>query len=256
MSPSEDFSSENKTEEITAEESAVNEGTVEENAVEESAVDENASGDKKFDIIKLKLKEKGKAAFDFTAKAGELFFSALVKLATLLFHGILHIIAAILRGFDRIKKYLVRFFKRIWEIISSPFIRHYKAFKVGSAEISRKKRENGEKTGFRAFAKFFGKAIFGKRGLAVTLFNYALPVISCVFLVNIISYATSMTYALKLTVNGNFVGYITDETVYTDAEQMLQDRINYTGATTDVVTFTPAYEVDMVGYGPNASASR
>lgn len=258
MSPSEDFSSENKTEEITVDENNVDENNADENnvdesSVEENAVDESASGDKKSDIIKLKLEEKGKAAFDFTAKAGELFFSALVKLATLLFHGILHIIAAILRGFDRIKKYLVRFFKRIWEIISSPFIRHYKAFKVGSAEISRKNRENGEKTGFRAFAKFFGKAIFGKRGLAVTLFNYALPVISCVFLVNIISYATSMTYALKLTVNGNFVGYIADETVYTDAEQMLQDRINYTGATTDVVTFTPAYEVDMVGYGSTLS---
>lgn len=273
MNPSEDISSENKIEDNIAEENAVEEKTaVDENSAEESVSDENAAeesaagensaveesavdegGEKKSDIVIAKLKEKGRAAFDFTAKAGELFFRALVKLGTLFVHGILHIIAAILRGFGRIKKYLVRFFKRIWEVVSSPFIRHYKAFKVGSSEISRKKRENGEKTGFRAFARFFGKAIFGKRGLAVTLFNYALPVISCVFLVNIISYATSMTYALKLTVNGNFVGYITDETVYTDAEQMLQDRINYTGATTDVVTFTPAYEVDMVGYGSTLS---
>lgn len=218
-------------------------------------IDENAVEQKTADNIseKPKKNEIGKAVYDFISKSGELFFSALVKLGTLFVHGILHIIAAILRGFDRIKKYLVRFFKRVWEIISAPFIRYYKAFKVGSAEISRKNREEGRKTSFGAFARFFGKAIFGKRGLAVTLFNYALPIVSCVFLVNIIAYATSMTYALKLTVNGNFVGYIADETVYSDAEQMLQDRINYTGTSTDVVTFTPAYEVDMVGYGSTLS---
>ena len=258
LNPSEDISSENKIEDNIVEENAAEVNAADENAAEVNAADENAAEEvaaeeKKSDIFIAKLKEKGRAAFDFTAKAGELFFRAFIKLGTLFVHGILHIIAAILRGFDRIKKYLVRFFKGIWTFVSSPFIRHYKAFKVGSSEISRKKRENGEKTGFRAFARFFGKAIFGKRGLAVTLFNYALPVISCVFLVNIISYATSMTYALKLTVNGNFVGYITDETVYTDAEQMLQDRINYTGATTDVVMFTPAYEVDMVGYSATLS---
>lgn len=218
-------------------------------------IDENAKEQNSAENItkKSKLRENGKAAYDFISKCGELFFSALVKLATLVFHGILHIIAAILRGFDRIKKHLVRFFRKVWEVISAPFIRYFKAFKVGSAEISRKNRAEGKKASFGAFVRFFGKAIFGKRGLAVTLFNYALPVISCVFLVNIIAYATSMTYALKLTVNGNFVGYIADETVFSDAEQMLQDRINYTGAATDVVTFTPAYEVDMVGYGSTLS---
>lgn len=220
------------------------------NLIDENAKEHNSTENI---TIKSKLRKNGKAAYKSISKCGELFFSALVKLATLVFHGILHIIAAILRGFDRIKKHLVRFFRKVWEVISAPFIRYYKAFKVGSAEISRKNRDEGKKASFGAFVRFFGKAIFGKRGLAVTLFNYALPVISCVFLVNIIAYATSMTYALKLTVNGNFVGYIADETVYTDAEQMLQDRINYTGASTDVVTFTPAYEVDMVGYGSTLS---
>lgn len=220
------------------------------NLIDENAKEQNSAENI---TIKSKLRENGKAVYNAISKCGELFFSALVKLATLVFHGILHIIAAILRGFDRIKKHLVRFFRKVWDVISAPFIRYYKAFKVGSAEISRKNRDEGKKASLGAFVRFFGKAIFGKRGLAVTLFNYALPVISCVFLVNIIAYATSMTYALKLTVNGNFVGYIADETVYTDAEQMLQDRINYTGASTDVVTFTPAYEVDMVGYGSTLS---
>ena len=191
--------------------------------------------------------------YDFISDAGEMFFMALMKLVTLFVHGILYCIAAFLRGFDRIKKYLVRFFKKVWSVISAPFLRYYKAFKVGSAELSRKKRESGSKASFGAFMRFLGRAIFGKRGLAVTLFNYALPVVSCIFLFNIITYATNQTYAIKLTVNGNFVGYIDDETVYTDAEQMLQERINYTGATTDVVTFTHTFEVDMVGYGSTLS---
>lgn len=195
----------------------------------------------------------GDKVYNFISAAGEMFFMALMKLVTLFVHGILYIIAAILRGFDRVKKHLVRFFKKVWSVISAPFVRYIKAFKVGSAEISRKNREDGSKRSFGAFMRFLGRAIFGKRGLAVTLFNYALPVVSCIFLFNIITYATSQTYALKLTVNGNFVGYVEDETVYTDAEQMLQERINYTGASTDVVTFTHTFEVDMVGYGSTLS---
>ena len=195
----------------------------------------------------------GNKLYNFISAAGEMLFLALMKLVTLFVHGILYIIAAILRCFDRVKKHLVRFFKKVWSVISAPFVRYIKAFKVGSAEISRKKREDGSKASFGAFMRFLGRAIFGKRGLAVTLFNYALPVVSCIFLFNIITYATSQTYALKLTVNGNFVGYVDDETVYTDAEQMLQERINYTGASTDVVTFTHTFEVDMVGYGSTLS---
>lgn len=202
---------------------------------------------------KSKIREFGNKLYDFISKAGEMFFLALMKLVTLFVHGILYCIAAFLRGFDRVKKYLVRFFKSVWKVISAPFVRYFKAFKVGSAELSREKRENGAKASFGAFVKFIGRAIFGKRGLAVTLFNYALPVVSCIFLFNIISYATNQTYAIKLTVNGNFVGYIDDETVYSDAEQMLQERINYTGASTDVVTFTNTFEVDMVGYGSTLS---
>lgn len=202
---------------------------------------------------KISIKDIKNKIYDFISNAGELFFLALMKLVTLFVHGILYCIAAFLRGFDRIKKHLVRFFKKVWSVISAPFVRYIKAFKVGSAEISREKRESGSKASFGAFMRFLGRAIFGKRGLAVTLFNYALPVVSCIFLFNIISYATNQTYAIKLTVNGNFVGYIDDETVYTDAEQMLQERINYTGATTDVVTFTHTFEVDMVGYGSTLS---
>ena len=202
---------------------------------------------------KVEKKDLKTRIYDFISDAGELLFLALMKLVTLFVHGILHIIAAILRGFDRVKKYLVRFFKKVGSVISAPFVRYYKAFKVGSSEISRKKRENGSKSSFGAFMRFLGRAIFGKRGLAVTIFNYALPVVSCIFLFNIISYATNQTYAIKLTVNGSFVGYIDDETVYTDAEQMLQERINYTGATTDVVTFTHTFEVDLVGYGSTLS---
>lgn len=213
-------------------------------------LDENAekSAENKISFRDIKTK-----IYDFISDMGEMFFMALMKLVTLFVHGILYIIAAFLRGFDRVKKHLVRFFKKVWSVISAPFVRYIKAFRVGSAELSREKREGVSKSSFGAFMRFLGRAIFGKRGLAVTLFNYALPVVSCIFLFNIITYATNQTYAIKLTVNGNFVGYIDDETVYSDAEQMLQERINYTGASTDVVTFTHTFEVDMVGYGSTLS---
>ncbi len=216
------------------------------NSSAENKISDGKSGEETENDFKVK-------AYNFISLCGEQFFMAFMKLVTLFVHGILYIIAAILRGFDRIKGHLKRFVKKISDVISAPFVRYRKAFRLKRAEISHEKSENGSKAGFAATAKAVKNAVFGKRGVAVTLFNYALPIVCCVFLFNVVAYATSRTYAIKLTVNGNFLGYISDETIYTDAEQMLQERINYTGASTNVVSFLPSFEVDMVGYGTTLS---
>ncbi len=161
---------------------------------------------------------------------------------------ILYSIAALLRGLDKLKRLFAKLFGKLAAVFSAPINRYKMAIRLSRNNIRRKSEDEGTAAGFAAGLRTAGRLLFGKRGIFVTIFNYALPVLSCVFLFNIIAYASSQTYALKLSVNGEFIGYISDEAVYTNAEQMVQKRINYTGASTDVVTFSPAYEVEMVGY--------
>ncbi|MDE7230231.1 MAG: peptidoglycan DD-metalloendopeptidase family protein [Oscillospiraceae bacterium] len=187
--------------------------------------------------------------FGTTAKCGELLFDALKTLAKYFAYGILWLIAAFLRGWARVSKQFKKLFKKAAEVVAMPFKRYKMALKMDGAEISKAKREKGALGGAAAGAKVAGRVIFGKRGLIVSIANWVLPVVSCIFLFNIISYANSQTYALKLTVNGDFIGYINDETVFTSAEKMVQKRINYTGSRTEIITFEPSYEVQSIGYG-------
>lgn len=187
--------------------------------------------------------------FDAVSSMGELFFAALLSILTLIAHSILWLIAAFLRGYDRIKAPLKRILRNTGSFFASPFIRYRKAMKMGSAEIAKSRREKGALGAVLAWFRVTGRLIFGKRGWAVTIVNWALPVVSCVFLFNIVTYANNQQYALKLIVNGDFLGFIDSETVFTDAEKMVQKRINYTGSSTEIITFEPSYEVDLIGTG-------
>ncbi|MDE7230232.1 MAG: peptidoglycan DD-metalloendopeptidase family protein [Oscillospiraceae bacterium] len=187
--------------------------------------------------------------FGATAKYGELLFDALKTLAKYFAYGILWLIAAFLRGWARVSKWFKKQFKRVTEVCSMPFKRYKRALKMDGAEISKAKREKGVIGGAAAGVKVAGRVLFGKRGVIISVANWVLPVVSCIFLFNIISYANSQTYALKLTVNGDFIGYISDETIFTSAEKMVQKRINYTGSNTEIIVFEPSYEIGSIGYG-------
>ncbi len=137
--------------------------------------------------------------------------------------------------------------KKLGKSIAHPFVRWQKAMKLSFSEVGKIRREKGRLAAAAAILKMLGRALFGKRGLAYSLFNYALPIICVAVFLNIVSYANSMTYSLKLTVNGDFVGYVANETVFTEAERIVQQRINYMDTNTEIVTFTPAYQLEMTG---------
>lgn len=138
--------------------------------------------------------------------------------------------------------------RRAGRRLASPFVRYSKALRMGRNDI-RKAREKGVLPACSAGAKMTGRMLLGKRGLIVSIFNWVLPVVCSVFLFSVVSYANSMTYALKLSVNGEFVGYVTDESVFTDAEKIVQQRITYLDSNTEMFTFDSSYTVEMVGYG-------
>lgn len=191
-----------------------------------------------------------KSLYTLMSQLGEYFthvFFISIKFIGLCF---LYLIATIYKGLTYLKEPFETFVSRIAEVVSSPFKRLRKARKLGAAEITAARKEKGAWGAFAARMKVAGRTVMGKRGLLATAVNWGLPVVCCVFLINIISYANSQNYAVKLTVNGDFVAYINDETTFIEAEKMVQSRINYTGSTTEVITFEPSYEVELIGSSP------
>lgn len=184
------------------------------------------------------------------SELGEYFVGVFIKIVKFIGLCFLYLIAAIYRGLMRIKKPFMSLVKNIADTISEPFRRHRKARRLRTSEITRARREKGMWGGVAARMKVTRRTVFGKRGLLATLVNWGLPVASCIFFFNVVSYANSQNYALKLTVNGDFVGYINDEHAFTEAEKMVQSRINYTGSSTEVISFDASYEVENVGSSP------
>lgn len=181
--------------------------------------------------------------FKTVSLIGELLFKAAKSVVWTVVYSILWLIAAFLRGWE----YVARFFKKIAPKLAAPFLRYIKAFKMNRAEIAAAKSKNGFWGAAKATFRVTKRMVFGKRGILVTAANWILPILSCIFLFKVVAYANSQTFALKLTVNGDFVGYIEDETVFTSAENMVQKRINYSGSSTEVISFSPTYEVDTIG---------
>jgi murein DD-endopeptidase MepM/ murein hydrolase activator NlpD len=141
--------------------------------------------------------------------------------------------------------------------IFSPFLKFGIAFTAMRRETKAANREHGMKGALPVFFRYVVAFIFGRRsgGAVTTAFNYIIPVISVVFLVNVISYASALEYAVRLEVNGTFVGYIENERVYAEAEKIFEQRVNYYGSTI-MAEFTPRFTIEKLGYSNLLSASQ
>ena len=190
----------------------------------------------------------GLSVFSRIESAGEYLFTVFMVMLAAIGGALSRFLTAVGRKLAWAGGKLLILLKRLGGRIAEPFKRYIKVFRIGNGEV-RRAREKGVLPACAASTRMTGRILFGKRGLIVTLCNWALPVISCVFLFSVVSYANSMTYALRLSVNGDFMGYVTDESVFNDAEKIVQQRITYLDSNTEMFTFDSSYEVEMVGYG-------
>lgn len=149
---------------------------------------------------------------------------------------------------DRFRKWLMTWLKRFGLFICRPFISLIRYIMLSVREAKAEKKKIQKKSGILSSVSFIGKLLFGKKGIAVLIFNFIIPAISVFFLFSVITYASSINYAVKLTVNGKFLGYIENEQVFLDAKEVLQDRINYLGGNVDIEA-VPSYSVEQIGYG-------
>ena len=144
--------------------------------------------------------------------------------------------------------FLWRGLKKAGAFVAAPFQRYGKAIRIGGREITGAFEEKGFLAALGRGVIVVGRILFGKRGVAVTLCNYILPIASFFFLFNFITYANNTTYALALMVNGDLIGYINDENTFTEAEKIVQQRINYMDNSHNAVSFEASYQLERVGY--------
>ena len=60
-----------------------------------------------------------------------------------------------------------------------------------------------------------------------TLLNYLAPAVGVVLLCLTVQYFSGLTIAVSVSLDGNHIGYVSDETVYNQAAKMFQQRIVY-----------------------------
>ncbi|MBR5088651.1 MAG: hypothetical protein IK093_04420, partial [Ruminiclostridium sp.] len=134
-------------------------------------------------------------------------------------------------------------------LLISPVVKVIHALRRARRDI----RENRETKGFGAAMKIalthLGGFVFGSTGVAVTIFNIAAPLVCIIFLFSIVSYASDLNYCVKLTVNDKLLGYVENEQVFYDADEILKDRINYLGSDENI-HLEPAFSIELAGNSP------
>ncbi len=146
---------------------------------------------------------------------------------------------------NSLRKKLFIKLKYLLIILVSPFLKIIHALQRAGKDISEDMRKYGFGSAVLKSVSHFGRFMFGKSGVAVTIFNVVAPIVCVIFCFNVVSFAVGLDYGVKLTVNGKLVGYIENEQVFYDADKILKDRINYLGSDENI-KITPEFSIELL----------
>jgi len=93
-----------------------------------------------------------------------------------------------------------------------------------SGAISALRKESGKST-VRAAAEVGARGFAKHRTFLAGAANYCMPVISLVILAVVAAHVFGQTYVLAVDYNGQTIGYVTEESTYTDATEMVGQRV-------------------------------
>ena len=114
------------------------------------------------------------------------------------------------------------------------------------ADIRAKSDDSGISENMRLTAGMLREHRKSHRNFFVSVCNVLLPLICIGVLVSVAVSLSSSTYALEVSYNGKVLGYISDESVYNSAVQMLRQRIPDSSEEYKS-TLTPTYSMAAVG---------
>lgn len=129
----------------------------------------------------------------------------------------------------------IKFFNRVTESTKLR-IRKYMAATLDETAFFRREIRSAGKSIRKAFrhplsfpsvlAHYIRKALLRHRELLRTAANIALPAAALVVFVLTINYWNSVTFALEVIYNGKGIGYISDESVYIEATDLVKERLS------------------------------
>lgn len=154
---------------------------------------------------------------------------------------------------DAICNFLLIIFKFVFKVIKAPFVRIHRAFSNATESTKIKARKHlkstlneiirfrteirhGAKAIRRALRKpkslpavvvhYFKKAFSRHGTLLKTAFNTLMPIVSLIILIATVNFWNSVTFALEVIYNDQSIGYISDESVYIEAKDLVKDRLS------------------------------
>lgn len=123
------------------------------------------------------------------------------------------------------------FFKRLWGFIKSllqdiaaPFVR-FRSQKHTVRNLKTQARQNPSKEKGTSGIKIFGQGVKNYLSLLINIVKFILPVVATVALIFTVNNIFSRNYALAVQVDGEIIGYVADETVLEDAQNILRMKI-------------------------------
>ncbi len=149
-------------------------------------------------------------------------------------------------------KYFFRFiwlgFKKFIHLISHTFVEQVRDFRrdVHSAMHYLRQSRHEPKTLFPILGHYVKKAFTTHTQMFRTIANFALPVAAVLAFVLTVNYWSSVTFALKVSYDSKELGYISDESVYNEAQSAAKARMTTTKTDSSANLEDPTYELSLV----------
>ncbi len=134
----------------------------------------------------------------------------------------------------KIKNSLVPFGKKIADAsvrkiksIGMGFVNFAEGVSAAKDRFVARKAEIGFGKALLAQLSDIGASIKSNRSLVGTIVNYAVPALSIALLIGVVAEKTSADYGVSVEYNGQEIGVVSEESVITNAQQVVADRATY-----------------------------
>lgn len=168
-------------------------------------------------------------------------WSVLAAIAKAVFSTVFSVLKAV---FGTVSGWLSKKFKQplydVWCFILTPFAHAYGA--VAHAHIRLKKaKKRGFIPALNSALSSFWHFLGGIGEFLRFAFNYVAPVISIIFLISLIRYASTLQYAISVEYNGSEIGTIDSEATAIEAQSLINDKVTFTEDDQPIISTTKFY---------------
>lgn len=107
------------------------------------------------------------------------------------------------------------------------FVKFVEGISAAKGRFAERKSEAGFGKAVLGQLSDIGTAIKNNKNFAKTVINYTVPALSIALLVGVVAEKTSADYGVSVEYNGQEIGVVSEESVITNAQQVVADRATY-----------------------------